>query len=128
MIHTFYLLCDPRLENLTSQHNPHPSTHLNWLCTKSLDTLILCATSVFSVSLWLMNSEQKHTTETQRTQRLHREEGLHDFLCKAISNQFDPGTCLNRSKLMSHNSPATATSELLLFSWTREPDRARQNL
>src|ERR1043165_1891018 len=32
----------------------------------------LCATSVFSVSLWLMNSEQKHTTETQRTQRLHR--------------------------------------------------------
>src|SRR6185369_15551877 len=27
----------------------------------------------FSVSLWLMNSQQKHTTETQRTQRLHRE-------------------------------------------------------
>src|ERR1043165_1321071 len=26
-------------------------------------------TSVFSVSLWLMNSEQEHTTETQRTQR-----------------------------------------------------------
>src|SRR6185369_10145779 len=33
----------------------------------------LCATSVFSVSLWLMNSEQEHTTETQRTQRLHGE-------------------------------------------------------
>jgi len=31
---------------------------------------------VFSVSLWLTNSKQKHTTETQRTQRLHREEGL----------------------------------------------------
>jgi len=31
---------------------------------------LLCATSV---SLWLMNSKQKHTTETQRTQRLHRE-------------------------------------------------------
>ena len=28
---------------------------------------------MFSVSLWLMNSEQKHTTESQRTQRLHRE-------------------------------------------------------
>src|ERR1044072_7922867 len=34
---------------------------------------LLCATSEFSVSLWLMNSEQKYTTETQRTQRLHRE-------------------------------------------------------
>jgi len=30
--------------------------------------------ALFSVeSLWLMNSEQKHTTESQRTQRLHRE-------------------------------------------------------
>jgi len=38
---------------------------------------------VFSVSLWLTNSKQKHTTETQRTQRLHREEDLRDFLCKA---------------------------------------------
>ena len=43
------------------------------LCTKSHESLLLCATSVFSVSLWLMNSEQKHTTETQRTLRLHRE-------------------------------------------------------
>jgi len=39
---------------------------------------------VFSVSLWLTNPKQKHTTETQRTQRLHREEGLRDFLCKAF--------------------------------------------
>jgi hypothetical protein len=43
------------------------------LCTKSQNIALLCATSVFSVSLWLMNSEQKHITETQRTQRLHRE-------------------------------------------------------
>src|ERR1043165_1641565 len=43
------------------------------LCPKSLNGALLCAASVFSVSLWLMNSEQKHTTETQRTQRLHRE-------------------------------------------------------
>ena len=43
------------------------------LCTKSHESLLLCATSVFSVSLWLMNPDQKRTTETQRTQRLHRE-------------------------------------------------------
>src|ERR1044072_4922362 len=36
---------------------------------KVLVLRILCATLCFSVSLWLMNSEQKHTTETQRTQR-----------------------------------------------------------
>ena len=46
---------------------------LEGLCTKSHEGPLLCATSVFSVSLWLMNSKQKHTTETQRTQRLHRE-------------------------------------------------------
>src|ERR1043165_919861 len=45
---------------------------LDRLCTKSLDRALLCATFVFSVSLWLMTSKQKHTTETQRTQRLHR--------------------------------------------------------
>jgi len=43
------------------------------LCTKSHEGPLLCATSVFSVSRWLTNSKQKHTTETQRTQRLHRE-------------------------------------------------------
>jgi hypothetical protein len=47
--------------------------------SKVLVLRFLCATSVFSVSLWLMNSEQKHTTETQRTQRLHREERHCDF-------------------------------------------------
>ena len=30
-----------------------------------------------------MNSEQRHTTETQRTQRLHREI-FDDFVCKAL--------------------------------------------
>ena len=40
--------------------------------------MLLCATSVFSVTLWLMNWEQQHTTETQRTQRLHRGLGLAD--------------------------------------------------
>src|SRR5215207_9848559 len=33
-----------------------------------------CATFVISVSLWLRDSSRKTTTETQRTQRLHREE------------------------------------------------------
>ena len=50
---------------------------------KSHASPLLCAISVFSVSLWLMNSEQKHTTETQGTQRLHRESMCRDFLCKA---------------------------------------------
>ena len=36
---------------------------------QTLDRTLLCATSVFSVSPWLINSEQKYTTETQR---LHR--------------------------------------------------------
>jgi hypothetical protein len=36
--------------------------------------LFLCATSVSSVSLWLMDSQRQLTTEAQRTQRLHREE------------------------------------------------------
>ena len=33
----------------------------------------LCATSVFSVSLWLTSSGRQLTTKTQRPQRLHRE-------------------------------------------------------
>ena len=33
----------------------------------------LCATSVFSVSLWFTIAQQKKTTETQSTRRLHRE-------------------------------------------------------
>jgi hypothetical protein len=61
---------------------------------KVLVQRFLCATSVFSVSLWLMNSEQKHTTETQRTQRLHREEHC-DFLCNAMQGDRDEfiGSC-----------------------------------
>src|ERR1051325_7459317 len=35
--------------------------------------VLLCATSVFSVSLWLLYSAFLITKETQRTQRLHRE-------------------------------------------------------
>jgi len=35
--------------------------------------MLLCATSGFSVPLWLTNFAAKLTTETQRTQRLHRE-------------------------------------------------------
>ena len=40
----------------------------------------LCATSVSSVSLWLMKTGQKLVTETQRTQRLQREERDREFL------------------------------------------------
>jgi hypothetical protein len=44
----------------------------------------LCATSVFSVSRWCGFTRNSSTTETQRTQRLHREECDRDFLCKAL--------------------------------------------
>src|SRR6185437_633801 len=40
---------------------------------KSHEEPLLCATSVFSVSLWCAFAENSSTTETQRTQRLHRE-------------------------------------------------------
>ena len=36
------------------------------------------------VSLWRVFGRDSLTTETQRTQRLHREEGFRDFLCKAL--------------------------------------------
>jgi hypothetical protein len=54
---------------------------------KSLVIEFLCATSVFSVSLWLINLQQTLTTEAQRTRRLHREERSREFLCKASRNQ-----------------------------------------
>jgi hypothetical protein len=44
----------------------------------------------------LMNSEQKHTTETQRTQRLHREERHRDFLCKAATFRDFGAECARR--------------------------------
>jgi len=40
------------------------------LCTKTRKFALLCATSVFSVSPWLINLQQELTTENQR---LHRE-------------------------------------------------------
>jgi len=40
----------------------------------SVAEVFLCATSVFSVSLWFAWFSAKITTEAQRTQRLHREE------------------------------------------------------
>jgi hypothetical protein len=51
----------------------------------------LCATSVSSVSLWCGFTRNSSTTETQRTQRLHREERDREFLCKArLSEAFAP--------------------------------------
>jgi cytochrome c oxidase assembly factor CtaG/ferredoxin len=41
---------------------------------KSLAELLLCATSASSASLWFKARRIKSATETQRTQRLHREE------------------------------------------------------
>jgi len=53
---------------------------------KSLD-LLLCATSVFSVSLWLTKS-QKVATETLSPQWLHREIKIQDIF-RARSVEFD---------------------------------------
>src|ERR1044072_9515547 len=43
------------------------------------DNALLCATSVFSVSLWCVFARNSSTTETQRTQRLHREFSRQDL-------------------------------------------------
>ena len=53
----------------------------------------LCATSVFSVPLWLFLLRQSLTTETQRTQRLHREDGsgLQHLLCLRVAEAGDFG-------------------------------------
>src|SRR6185369_15505654 len=40
---------------------------------ESCFTFLLCATSVFSVSMWLSYAAFPSTTETQRAPRLHRE-------------------------------------------------------
>src|SRR5215204_4899773 len=50
----------------------------------------LCATFVFSVSLWFSLSEKISTTEIQRTQSSHREEGCSRFygalVCHCAAN------------------------------------------
>src|SRR5215212_2490985 len=53
------------------QNVPH-AKKLRTLFSSGLIELLLCAISVSSVSLWLI-PPSKVTTETQRTQRLHRE-------------------------------------------------------
>ena len=45
-----------------------------------IEQLFSVQPSAFSVSLWLTNLQQQLTTETQRTQRLHREQRSQDFL------------------------------------------------
>src|ERR1041385_553863 len=82
MVTSYDLKFDGGAENCRfSRSHPARNTSINRIMR--LDVLnLLCATSVFSVTLWLMNSEQKLTTESQRTQRLHREE--RDF-CIALN-------------------------------------------
>src|ERR1044072_1219328 len=81
--------------NAGTRHTTGPPSHCkangaNQLCTRSHNNALLCATSVFSVSLWLMNSEQKHTTETQRTQRLHREFSGQEPIVQSRANHVNP--------------------------------------
>ena len=54
------------------------------LCTKSLDRALLCATSVSSVSLWLMNSEVKpHHRDTEDTEVAQRNPRTRTFWAKS---------------------------------------------
>ncbi len=64
------------LKLCASHKTENPTRHYKSkrLCPKSRHTALLCATSVFSVSLVVEYCLEKTTTETQRTQRLHREE------------------------------------------------------
>src|SRR5678815_4915465 len=69
----------------------------------------LCATSVSSVSPWCGFTRNSSTTETQRTQRLHREERDRDFFCKAASrlmNQIANDLRLNDRGVDHHTGPA----------------------
>jgi NifU-like protein len=52
--------------------------------------LLLCATSVFSVSLWLKWRLVNSTTERQRTQRLHREAADHFFNPRNVGDADEP--------------------------------------
>src|ERR1044072_3321195 len=56
----------------TTRHRMNVSRRSVLIITDESRTL-LCATSTFSVSLWLTEPKLQLTTETQRTQRLHRE-------------------------------------------------------
>jgi hypothetical protein len=78
----------------------------NWEC------LLLCAISVFSVSLWWV-ADYKITTETQRTQRQRM------FVLPALNtvvtiferryNDFTTGNTLGRRILLDHIIPAVKT-------------------
>jgi hypothetical protein len=67
----------------------NPPAHKKEVCGYDLAQKVLvfgflCATSVSSVVWFYSNSS---TTETQRTQRLHREECDRDFLCTACADK-----------------------------------------
>jgi hypothetical protein len=68
----------------------------------------LCATSVFSVSLWCVFARNSSTTGTQRTQRLHREEKLVKQINQRAERFYktfireNPGADLQDSELNGH--------------------------
>jgi len=59
----------------------------------------LCATSVFSVSLWCRFTRNSSTTETQRTQRLHREERNRHFCAKPARTASAPTASATRYEI-----------------------------
>jgi len=80
-------------------------TRRNGFAQKVLVLGFLCATSVSSVSLWCGFTRNSSTTETQRTQRLHREERDRDFLCKARN------LCVLCASTVNQPLPANITAE-----------------
>src|ERR1700741_5101414 len=86
-----------------------------------INCLLLCATSVFSVPLWLMLAANQLTTETQRTQRLHREIKLRhykDFLL--IQAGVHAGDVRNPKHLSIDLQAAEPVFRQILFFQTEE--------
>jgi hypothetical protein len=125
--HALYAHCGVRFLDLIRQIRVQtgPSFGSAGLCTKRW--ALLCATSVSSVSPWLMNPSKYHATETQRTQRLHRELPEQSRSAEKI-NQSNDGDCQqdyggNKTEpdepvdhvfgFHIHRAPRTATSALL---------------
>ncbi len=74
----------------------------------------LCATSVFSASLWFISSL---TTETQRTQRLHREAvQIFSFLLSLSSNLFISPLSLSWSYPQRCSSPCSINCSISFLS------------
>jgi hypothetical protein len=74
-----YGVITSRLNEQVTRNRKRFPVDFMWRSSKVLVLRFLCATSVLSVSLWCIFALNSSTTETQRTERLHREEKYLDF-------------------------------------------------